>query len=214
MDKKIRQKRAIIVVKVLKELFPKVRCALTYTNSLELLIAVILSAQCTDKKVNEVTAQLFRKYPTMESYLQADYDTFCQDIRSTGFYRNKAKNVLATIKKINDDFGGEVPRTMAELVTLRGAARKTASIVLGEAFGMTEGIAVDTHVIRLSQKFRLTAQKEQGKIENDLMEIVPKEEWRGLTLRMGNYGRTYSPAHKKNDESDPISQALLAAKLL
>lgn len=214
MDKETRQKRADVVVQMLKTLFPQVKCALHYATPLELLIAVILSAQCTDKKVNEVTEKLFRKYPTPQAYLNADYEEFCQDIRQTGFYRNKAKNVLATVKKIADEYGGEVPHTMTELITLSGVARKTASIVLGEVFGITEGIAVDTHVIRLSQKFGLTVQKDQGKIEKDLMDVVPKEEWRGFTLRMGNYGRQYSPAHKKSDMSDPVSKVLIGNGLL
>ncbi len=208
------QQRAEVVVATLKKLFPKVKCALNYSHTHELLISVILSAQCTDKKVNEVTEKLYKKYTSLNDFLKADYDEFCQDIRSTGFYRNKAKNVLATAKKIHEEFNDEVPHTMEELTSLPGVARKTASIVLGEAFGITDGIAVDTHVIRLSQKFGLTTQKDQGKIEKDLMGILPKEEWRGITLRMGNYGRMYSPAHKKDDMGDPVSQALLAAKLL
>jgi len=214
MELELRKKRAEIVLKTLKKLFPTTQSALNYSNELEFLIAVILSAQCTDKKVNEVTEKLFKKYPTLQDYNKADFEEFCQDIRQTGFYKNKAKNVLATTKKIAEEFGGKVPQEMEQLLTLSGVARKTANVVMGEIFGKMEGVAVDTHVIRLSQKFKLTDKKDQGKIEKDLMEILPQSEWLEFTHRIIDYGRQYSPAHKKEDNSDPVSQALLAENLL
>lgn len=214
MDIELRKRRATIVLATLKRLFPEVKPALKYSKDYEFLIAVILSAQCTDKKVNEVTEKLFKKYPTLDDYNKADFDAFCQDIRQTGFYRNKAKNVLATTKKLTEEYGGKVPDTMEQLLSLPGVARKTANVVLGELFRKSEGVAVDTHVIRLSQKFKLTSASDQGKIEKDLMELLPKSEWREITLRMGNYGREYSPAHKKNDLTDPVSQELQKAKLV
>ena len=214
MELELRKKRAEIVLKTLKKLFPTTQSALNYSNELEFLIAVILSAQCTDKKVNEVTEKLFKKYPTLQDYNKADFEEFCQDIRQTGFYKNKAKNVLATTKKIAEEFNGKVPHEMEQLLTLSGVARKTANVVMGEIFGKMEGVAVDTHVIRLSQKFKLTDKKDQGKIEKDLMEILPQSEWLEFTHRIIDYGRQYSPAHKKDDNSDPVSQALLAENLL
>ncbi len=214
METDVRKKRAKIVLKTLKSLFPEVKPALHYTSDYEFLIAVILSAQCTDKKVNEVTEKLFNKYPKLEDYNNANFDEFCQDIRQTGFYRNKAKNVLATTVKLSNDFGGKVPKTMNDLLSLPGVARKTANVVLGELFRISEGIAVDTHVIRLSHKFKLTDAREQSKIERELMEILPKSDWREITLRMGNYGRQYSPAHKKNQVDDPVTQKLMQEGLL
>lgn len=214
MDIKTRTRRSEIVVQVLKKLFPVATCALHYHKDYELLIAVILSAQCTDKKVNEVTERLFKKYPELSDYTHADFDEFCQDIRSTGFYKNKAKNVLSTTTTLFSQFGGKVPNTMKELLTLDGVARKTANVVMGELFNKAEGIAVDTHVMRLSQKYKLTENTHQDKIEKDLMEIIPQEEWREFTLRMIDYGREFSPAHKVTSDEDPISLALIAENLL
>lgn len=207
-------KRINIILAELAKLFPEPKTALHYSNELELLIAVMLSAQCTDKKVNEVTSKLFKKYRTLNDYATAPQEEFEQDIRSTGFYKNKAKNVIATAKLLRDSFGSEVPQTMEELITLPGVARKTANVVLGEAFGIYEGIAVDTHVKRLSNKFKLTTHSDPTKIEQDLMEIIPRSEWRNFTLRMIDYGREYSPARKKNDTDDPVSVALAAEGLL
>lgn len=196
------------ILQTLEELYPNPEIALSYSNTLELLIAVILSAQCTDKKVNEVTDKLFKKYPDLDAYVHADLEEFQQDIRSTGFYKNKAKNVLAACKMIKNEFEGEVPKTMEELITLPGVARKTANVVLSEAYGIHEGIAVDTHVKRLSNKFGLTTSSDPKKIEQDLMKVVPKDQWRNFTLRMIQYGRDYSPARKVKDVDDPISKKL------
>ena len=196
------------IAPLLEKLFPDAKIALQYSTPFELLVAVILSAQCTDKKVNEVTDKLFKKYTNLDMYANADIEEFGQDIRSTGFYKNKAKNVIATAQKIRSEFGGIVPRTMSELITLPGVARKTANVVLSEVYGVHEGIAVDTHMIRLCNKFGLTTQKDPVKIEKELMNIVPQDQWRRFSFRMVLYGREYSPAHKVNSHDDPISQAL------
>jgi len=161
-----RKKRAAQVTAKLKELFPNARIVLKYKNNWELLVAVILSAQCTDKKVNEVTQKLFKKYKTLGDYVQADRKEFEQDIKPTGFFRNKAKNILASAKMIKEKFEGKVPKTMVELLQLPGVARKTANVVLGNAYGVVEGIAVDTHVKRLSLKFHLSNHTDPNKIED------------------------------------------------
>src|SRR3989344_8919650 len=151
-----RKKRTAKIVAELKKLFPKAMIVLKYSNNWELLVAVILSAQCTDKKVNEVTARLFKKYRTLDDYLNAKQEEFEQDIKQCGFFHNKAKNILAAGKVIKEKYKGKVPRTMEEIDALPGVARKTANVVLGNAYGIVEGIAVDTHVMRLSQKLGLT----------------------------------------------------------
>ena len=167
-------------------------------------MAVILSAQCTDKKVNEVTEKLFKKYKTLDDYVKASPEEFERDIKSTGFYRNKAKNILAAAKIIKEKFGGRVPRTMEEILTLPGVARKTANIVLGNAYGVVEGIAVDTHVRRLVRLWGLTKENNADKIERDLMQIIPKKEWFNFTYRTINYGRKYCPAKKHDHSKCPI----------
>lgn len=196
--KKLRERklRAAKIVRELKKLFPRAKIALHYGTTWELLVAVMLSAQCTDKKVNEVTAKLFKKYRTLDDYVRADRRAFERDIRPTGFYRQKAKNILAAAKIIKEKFGGRVPNTMADLLTLPGVARKTANIVLTAGYGIVEGIAVDTHVRRLSKKFGLTSHDDPERIERDLMEILPKKEWRDFPYRMIAYGRNVCPARK------------------
>lgn len=206
--------RAKVVIQQLELIYPNPKIALNYSNNFELLVAVMLSAQCTDKKVNEVTSQLFLKYPNLDSYVNADQAEFEQDIRQTGFYRMKAKNVLGTARKIQTDFGGKVPDTMDQLLTLPGVARKTANVVLGVAFGKNEGVTVDTHVTRLANKFGLTENKDPIKIERDLMQIIPRDKWRDFSLALVLYGREYSTARQKNDWDDPISVALFREKLI
>lgn len=203
-----RKKRAAIIVKKLKELFPDAPMFLTYSNHWELMVAVQLSAQCTDKRVNIVTPVLFAKYKTLDDYVKADPKAFEQDIRSTGFYKNKTKNILAAAKLIQEKYKGELPKTMMEMLTIPGVARKTANVVLGNAYGIVEGIAVDTHVRRLSNKFGLTDETDPVKIEKDLTELLPKKEWFYFTRRMIDYGRNYSPSHKVNSNADPISKML------
>jgi endonuclease-3 len=169
--------RTAEIIKLLKRAHPDARCALNHSNAFELLIATILSAQCTDERVNIVTADLFRKYRKPEDYLKVRDTELQQDIRTTGFFRNKTKSIQGACKVLIEEFGGEVPRTMAELLRVPGAARKTSNVVLGVAFGIAEGVVVDTHVSRLSQRLKLTRQKDPVKIEKDLMVLVPKKDW-------------------------------------
>src|SRR5689334_24774225 len=159
-------------------MYPGVTCALHHTNAWELLVATILSAQCTDKRVNEVTPGLFRKYPTIRAFAAARQEELAQDIRSTGFYNNKAKSVIGAAKKILTDFHGEIPRDIDQLLKVPGAARKTANVVLGTAFGIASGVVVDTHVQRISRRLDLTKHTDPVKIEQDLMKIIPQEKWK------------------------------------
>ena len=176
-SKSQRQARTQEIIKLLKRAHPDARCALNHSNAFELLVATILSAQCTDERVNKVTADLFRKYRKPEDYLKVRDTELQQDIKTTGFFRNKTKSIQGACKVLIEEFGGEVPRTMAELLRVPGAARKTSNVVLGVAYGIAEGIVVDTHVSRLSQRLKLTRQKDPVKIERDLMELVPKKDW-------------------------------------
>ena len=179
-----------------------------YSNNWELVVAVVLSAQCTDKKVNEVTEKLFKKYRTLDDYADADPKEFEKDIHATGFFRNKTKNILAAANMIRDDFGGKIPRTMEELLLVPGVARKTANIVLGNAYGIVEGIAVDTHVIRLSRLLGLTDHADAVTIERDLMQILPKKEWFAFTYRLIDYGRKYCTARRHDHAACPLSKIL------
>jgi len=201
--------RLNIILSTLEKLYPHPKIALNYSNTFELLVGVILSAQCTDKKVNEVTEKLFKKYKTVDDYAKADFEEFCKDIHSTGFYRNKAKNVIGAAQKVRMEFKGKVPRTMKELLTLPGVARKTANVVLGEAYGVYDGIAVDTHMKRLCKKFGLTGNIDPVKIEQDLMGLIHRDKWPLFAIRLIQYGRDYSPASKVNSNEDPVSQALI-----
>ena len=201
-----RKRRAKRILVVLKKLFPKAGMMLRYHNHWELLVAVILSAQCTDKKVNEVTAVLFKKYPRFSDYCDASQKEFEKDIYATGFYRMKAKHILASAKIIKERFGGRVPDTMEELLTLPGVARKTANVVLGNAFGIVEGIAVDTHVKRLSHALGLSRHENTDRIEEDLMAVFPKKEWFALTYRLIEYGRKYCTARKHDHAACPLSK--------
>lgn len=202
------QKRVGIILKELKRLFPHAKIFLNYSNNWELLVAVILSAQCTDKMVNKVTKKLFKKYKTLNDYVKVSQVEFEKDIYSTGFYHNKAKNILETAKMVKKLFHGTVPNTMNELLTLKGVARKTANVVLGNAFGIVEGIAVDTHVIRLTKLWKLTRHADPVKIEQDLMKALPKEEWFEFTYRTIEYGRAYCIAKKHNHDACPLTKLL------
>ena len=189
--------KKIVVAKIntiLKKLYPHPKTTLVWKNPLELLIAVMLSAQCTDKKVNEVTEKLFKKYKTINDYLSSSQHAFEADIHSTGFYKTKAKNIRASLKMIKNDFHGHVPKTMTDLLRLHGVARKTANVVLSDGFGIIEGIVVDTHVKRLSKRFGLTKESDPKKIEQDLMDIVPKNKWRIFSHNLIFYGREYCTA--------------------
>lgn len=213
-NKETKQKRAKVVVEKLKELFPEINMALGYDNNWQLLVSVVLSAQTTDKKVNEVTEKLFDKYPNLEDYLDLTKEELGEEINSIGLYNSKAGYVLDSAKMIKEEFGGEIPKNMKNIRKLPGVGRKTANVVLTEAYGQAEGIAVDTHVQRLSRKFGITDHKSPKKIEQDLVKIIPESEWKEFTLRMIQYGREYSPAYKFGDDSDPITQELKKQDLL
>ncbi len=205
MDTKTQQEKTKKIIAALKKLFPKAGMMLKYENNWELLVSVILSAQCTDKKVNEVTEKLFKKYITLDDYVSADPRVFEQDIFSTGFYRAKTKNILATAVMLKNDFGGEVPRTMEEILTLKGVARKTANVVLGNAYGVVEGIAVDTHVKRIGGILGLTKSSNPTIIERDLMALIPKKDWFHATYLFIEYGRKYCPAKNHKHELCPLA---------
>ena len=185
------------LLKELKKLYPKTKTALVYNNSAyQLLVAVILSAQCTDERVNKVTPVLFKKYPTPKEMAKADVKDIENIIKSTGFYHAKAKSILETSKKLVSDFNCEVPKTMAELLTLRGVARKTANVVLGDFYGIDEGIVVDTHVKRLSFRLGLTKNTEPLKIEQDLMKMLDKKYWHWISHALIWHGRGPCDARK------------------
>ncbi len=203
-DIDMRKRIVTNIIPKLKKMFPQARIFLNYSNPWELLVAVMLSAQCTDIMVNKVTEKLFKKYRTIDDFLNATQKDFEQDIYSTGFYRNKAKHILAAAKMVKKNFGGRVPRTMNEILTLPGVARKTANVVLGNAYGVIDGIAVDTHVKRLSRVLGLTDHCDPNKIEQDLMEVVPKKEWLRFTYLLIEYGRKYCIAKKHNHALCPL----------
>jgi len=165
------------IIAALRKTYPSAHCELDHSNPLELLVATVLSAQCTDKRVNLVTAELFRKYRTAGDYANAKTDELEQDIKTTGFFRNKARNLQACCRKLVERHGGKVPRTMEELTHLDGVGRKTANVVLGNAYGINAGIVVDTHVARLSQRLGITREKTPEKIEQELMKLVPRAQW-------------------------------------
>ena len=177
------------IIAGLDQLYPNATCALTHRSAWELLVATILSAQCTDVRVNMVTPALFKKYPTVQDFAALTPEKLEPDIRSTGFFRNKSKSVVGAARKIVADFGGNVPQTMEELLSLPGVARKTANVVLGTWFKKNEGIVVDTHVIRISRRLELTRQEDAKKIEEDLMRIIPRERWTDFSHEMIWHGR-------------------------
>jgi len=193
---KAKPAEATEVTRRLEKEYPGARIALKFSNPLELLVATVLSAQCTDEMVNKVTASLFTNYRTAEDYANASFEQFEQEIKSTGFYRNKARNIINTAKLIVGNFNGQVPKTMAELITLPGVARKTANIVLYNAYNIIEGIAVDTHVRRLSRCLGLTQNSDPGKIEKDLMMQIPKAKWGSFPYFLIDHGRAICIAKK------------------
>ncbi len=190
--------RVAQIIAKLKKRFPNVKCALNYATPLELLVATILSAQCTDVRVNIVTKDLFKKYKTAADFAAAPQEQLQEDIRSTGFFRNKAKSIIGAATKIETEFGGKVPDNMAELLTLPGVARKTANVVLGDAFNKAEGIAVDTHVTRLANRLKLTSHKTNAgdKIEKDLLSLTPQKNWSLLSHLLIHHGRATCTARK------------------
>jgi endonuclease III len=195
-----KQARTTEIIKRLKKAYPDAHCALNHTTPFELLIATILSAQCTDERVNIVTADLFRKYRGPADFLNISQEELESDIHSTGFFRNKAKNIQAACKRLIEEFGGEIPQTMEELLTLGGVARKTANVVLGNAFGIASGVVVDTHVGRLSRRLGLTENETAEKIERDLSELVPKKHWVMFPHWMIFHGRQVCNARKPKCE--------------
>ena len=190
------RKRAAEINKRLKKEYPNAHCALNHADAFELLVATILSAQCTDERVNLVTANLFRKYRQPQDYLNVQQEELEIDIRSTGFFRNKAKSIRGASRKIIENFSGEIPQTMEEILTLDGVARKTANVVLGNAFGIASGVVVDTHVARLSQRLDLTENSAPEKIEQDLQKLIPPKEWVIFPHRLIAHGRKICQARK------------------
>ena len=201
------KERAAEIIRLLKRAHPDAHCALNHSNAFELLIATILSAQCTDERVNIVTADLFRKYRRPEDYLKVRDLELQKDIKTTGFFRNKTKSIHGACKMLVEEFGGKVPRTMEELLRLPGVARKTANVVLGVAYGIAVGVVVDTHVSRLSQRLRLTKQKDAGRIEADLMELVPKKDWIIFSHLLIFHGRRVCKARR------PLCEECVVEKL-
>lgn len=191
-----KKKRTSEVIKRLKKEYPDAHCALDHTNAFELLVATILSAQCTDERVNIVTATLFRKYRSPQEFAETLPEDLAQDIKSINFFNNKAKNIQAAAEKIVQNFGGKVPATMDELLTLNGVARKTANVVLGNAYGIASGVVVDTHVRRLSNRLGLTLENAPEKIEKDLEKLVPKKDWVMFPHWLIYHGRQICQARK------------------
>lgn len=184
-----RAARLKTILATLDRMYPDANCALHHSNAWELLVATILSAQCTDKRVNAVTPDLFRKYPTIQDFANANQAELAQDIRTTGFFNNKSKSVIGAAKKVLGDFKGEIPRTIEELLTVPGAARKTANVVLGTAYGIASGIVVDTHVQRITRRLDLTKESDPVRIEQDLVKIIPKEKWIKFSHQIILHGR-------------------------
>lgn len=199
-----RKARLGLILDTLDRLYPNVTCALHHTNAWELLVATILSAQCTDERVNKVTPGLFQKYPTIQDFAAASQDELAQDIRSTGFFNNKAKSVRGAAQAILGQYGGEVPRTIEELLVVPGAARKTANVVLGTAFGIAAGVVVDTHVQRIANRLDLTRHEDPVKIEQDLMKLLPGERWIQFSHQVIHFGRQICVARKPKCEQCPL----------
>ncbi len=200
--------RAKKIISRLRKIFPHPKIALVFGNSWELVVAVQLSAQCTDKKVNEITPALFKKYKTLNDYIRANPREFEKHIHACGFYRAKTKNILAAAKAVKEKFGGTLPKTMDEMLTIPGIGRKSANVILGNAYGVVEGIAVDTHVKRLARVLGLSREKTPEKIEKDLMQIIPKKDWFEATYLLIDYGRKYCVARPHQHQLCPLSKTL------
>ncbi|HTW93237.1 MAG TPA: endonuclease III [Tepidisphaeraceae bacterium] len=202
----VRKDRVRRILPILKRAYPNAKCSLDHAKPLELLVATILSAQCTDARVNLVTPRLFKKYPTAAAYAAAPQEELERDIQSTGFYRNKAKNIRAMAKSLHEQHAGQVPKTMDELTSLAGVGRKTANVVLGNAFGVNVGIVVDTHVSRVSQRLNLTKHADPVKIEQDLMQLVPENDWTLWSHLLIHHGRAICIARKPLCGQCPIAR--------
>jgi endonuclease III len=199
-----RKARINRITQQLDRLFPQATCALHHKDGWQLLVATILSAQCTDERVNKVTPELFKKYPTMQDFANASQDELANDIRSTGFFNNKSKSLIGAARKILADYNGRVPQNMEDLLQVPGAARKTANVVLGTAFGVASGVVVDTHVQRIAQRLDLTKNAEPGKIEQDLMKTIPKDRWVLFAHQLIHFGRQICIARKPRCASCPL----------
>jgi endonuclease III len=191
-----KKERALWLLEELKRLYPDAHCALHYQSPFQLLIATILSAQCTDERVNQVTAKLFKKYPDVHAFANADLEMLMQDVKPTGFYRNKALSILETSRAIVAEYAGETPREMKQLTALRGVGRKTASVVMGNAFDNAEGVVVDTHIGRLSRRLGLTKNQDPEKVEQDLIRLIPRSEWVLFPHLMISHGRAVCKARR------------------
>ncbi|MGB6975089.1 MAG: endonuclease III [Terracidiphilus sp.] len=189
-------KRVAEILHALDEAYPEAECALTHRSPWELLVATILSAQCTDVRVNMVTPELFRRFPTPAAMARAKQQEIEALIRATGFFRNKAKSIVGAAKKVTEEFGGKVPETLAELITVPGAARKTANVVLGVSFGKAEGVVVDTHVFRIARRLGLAKGDTPQKVEQELMKVLPRERWIGFSHQIIHHGRKVCLARK------------------
>ena len=207
-SKKQKERKARVqkLIRKLKTIFPNAKLALKYKTHWQLMVAVQLSAQSTDKKVNEIVPNLFEKYKTVKDFAEADLEELQKAISSVLYYKNKGKNIKAAAQKVTDDFSGRLPRTMEEMLTLPGVARKTANVVLGTLFQVYEGIVVDTHMIRFARRFDLSDFKDAVRIERDLMEIVPKKDWYTFSYLVVDYGRLYGNPRGKKDlhKQDPL----------
>lgn len=207
-----KKQRTRKIISLLKKAYPDAHCALDHSNPLELLVATILSAQCTDKRVNIVTADLFRKYRTADDYINVAQTELEKDIRSTGFFRNKAKSIQGACRIISEKYKGRVPDTLEELLELPGVARKTANVVLGTAFGVTSGIVVDTHVSRLSQRLAFSDEKQPEKIESDLMTLVPRKDWIIFSHLLIWHGRAICDARTPRCEECTVEKLCPASR--
>jgi len=209
-----KQQRAREILLRLKRLYPDAVCSLDYQTTLQLMVATILSAQCTDERVNKVTPALFAAYPDAEAFAEADLEALEALVKSTGFYRNKAKNIRAACQKIGTEFGGEVPATMDELLTLPGVARKTANVVLAHGFGINAGVTVDTHVKRLSTRLGLTQHTDPIKIERDLMKLLPQPDWENWSIRLIYHGRAVCTARNPDCGACALADLCPSARVL
>ena len=199
-----RKARVAKILKLLDRLYPAATCALHHGDPWQLLVATILSAQCTDKRVNEVTPGLFRKYPTIRDFAAVGQEELAQDIRSTGFFNNKSKSIIGAARKILADFSGKVPEAMEQMLAIPGAARKTANVVLGTAYGIASGVVVDTHVQRIGARLDLTRETDPVKIERDLMKTIPKEKWILVSHQLIHHGRSLCAARKPKCGECPL----------
>jgi endonuclease-3 len=205
-----RRERLDRILATLDEKYPDVTCALHHKDAWQLLVATIMSAQCTDERVNKVTPGLFRKYPTMRDFAAVSREELAEDIHSTGFFNNKAKSIIGAAQKLLGEFGGEIPRDIDALLTVPGAARKTANVVLGTAFGIPSGVVVDTHVARISGRLDLTKEKDPTKIEKDLMKQIPQDRWIRFSHQIIHFGRGICAARKPDCPHCPLEQLCYA----